>query len=234
MPRMDLIESHVFRGRIYGPGQGVEIPDVQQFVQRVQDVEERAQDRMRRVTAQSMMALPSGHPYRQLFPQVNVQPPEFDGQASTPGDAMFHSPGLDSRALMPDGWTVSGLNAPEVAQEGFARGVQVPTEHDLSGNSQGLPVNAILGSYPPGEGHGESRSQSPVAPVQGYINTPNSTPVTPLGPGEESPTPNLQGLVATPAAVAVPAPMGETAAVVPEPVPPVDADEQPNRPRKRD
>lgn len=82
MAKMNLVEGHMFKGKTYGPGNMVELPDDEKFVAKVKDVETRAVQELQAQAQSSMSQLPSGHPYLRLLGVMSGQPPAFDGEAT--------------------------------------------------------------------------------------------------------------------------------------------------------
>ena len=191
MPKMNLIESVVHNGRMYGPGEA-ELPDDPVLLERVNYFEEIARIRNQEALAQGLGVLPAGHPYRQMFPIINSQPAEYEGDPTPLNRAAFQSQMLNTNALMPDGHTVSGEYSPQQ----FERGQQVPTVLEPNGmpSSQGLQSIAERGTS---AGAGESRGPDATAEVQGLrassstVPAPGSDPQVASGqPQAPAPIPN--------------------------------------------
>lgn len=123
MPKMNLLEGVVWRGRLYGPGE-VELPNEPALLERVGYFEEVTRVQAQHLVEDALRALPSGHPYRTMFQVASMQPVASEEPARSTGAAIFRSVGLDPVAANPDGFSVSGLGLAQAPE----RGESVPNE----------------------------------------------------------------------------------------------------------
>lgn len=82
MPKeMNLVDTYMYRGVVYGPGP-VQPPD-DDFADLVKEREEATLERLRAEGREQASLLPSGHPYHVLLGVTGQQPPQFEGTPSS-------------------------------------------------------------------------------------------------------------------------------------------------------
>lgn len=183
MPKMDLLGTYAYQGAYVGPGAGVEVPDNDALIARINEKEARARQRRDAQLTATADTLPAGHPYKTLFAVNNSQPPQYEGDA-TPAF-------VPARALKtpPDGFNVSDPDSVDSVLRGLAAlGITPQQIQALQASNAAAQVGtgAELPAWTPELGM--ANSTTPNAPVAS-TDAPTSTNASPTTSDGEAGSP---------------------------------------------
>jgi hypothetical protein len=167
MPKVNLSEPIIFNGATYGPGEGVEVPDDKNLLARIEYFNEEFKLRNDAAMKGALSVLPAGHPYNMMFPQINNQPPEFEGEAVSPASSYLQVASAVPTLYGADGATVSGTSA--ASEDPFKPGQQVPTAVDPA-DTVPKELSSLADLTPP-----EVSSETPEAPTKAPAPAPAPT-----------------------------------------------------------